>query len=72
MKLAWKQKFLSGALAAAMAFSAVPAAAAAEDVPVGTPYTADGVYDVQTVHVLINQVYGGSDNGVASHSFIEL
>lgn len=72
MKLAWKQKFLSGALAAAMAFSAVPAAAAAEDVPAGTPYTADGVYDVQTVHVLINQVYGGSDNGVASHSFIEL
>lgn len=73
MKFTWKRKFLSSALAAVMVFSAVPAVAAAtEGDTVGTPYTTGGVYDVQVEHVLINQVYGGSDNGVASHSFIEL
>jgi uncharacterized repeat protein (TIGR02543 family) len=41
----------------------------------GTPYTYDGIkaaYDVDISHVVINQVYGGSDDGYASHSFIEL
>lgn len=39
---------------------------------VGTPYTADGDYDVTVPHVIVNQIYGGSDDGAASHSFIEL
>jgi hypothetical protein len=41
----------------------------------GTPYTYDGItatYDVSVPHVVINQVYGGSDDGYASYSFIEL
>lgn len=38
----------------------------------GTPYQTDGEYDVAVPHVVINQVYGGSDDGYASHSFIEL
>ena len=38
----------------------------------GTPYAADGSYDVETPHVIVNQIYGGSDDGAASHSFIEL
>ena len=38
----------------------------------GTPYTAEGTYDVTVPHVIVNQVYGGSDDGAASHSFIEL
>ena len=33
---------------------------------------ADGGEATQPDHVIINQVYGGSDDGVASHSFIEL
>lgn len=44
----------------------------AEGVQTGTPYTAAGIYDVNIPHVMINQVYGGSDDGAASHSFIEL
>ena len=39
---------------------------------VGTPYNTEGQYDVTVDHVIINQVYGGSDDGDASHSFIEL
>ena len=38
----------------------------------GAPYAADGSYDVETPHVIVNQIYGGSDDGAASHSFIEL
>ena len=39
----------------------------------GTPYNADGAYDVTVPHVLINQVFGASDDAeVVSHSFIEL
>ncbi len=69
----WKRKILSGALAAILAISAVPGiAAATQNVTFGTPYTEAGTYDVHVEHVCINQVYGGSDNGVASHSFIEL
>ena len=74
MAKAWKQKLLSGALAALLAVSAapgIPAALAAEPAA-GTPYTAEGAYDVTVPHVLVNQVYGGSDDGAASHSFIEL
>lgn len=39
---------------------------------VGMPYNTEGQYDVTVDHVIINQVYGGSDDGDASHSFIEL
>ena len=39
----------------------------------GTPYNADGAYDVTVPHVLVNQVFGASDDAeVVSHSFIEL
>ena len=38
----------------------------------GTPYNTEGEYDVSVPHVVVNQVYGGSDDGYASHSFIEL
>ncbi len=75
MKNAWKRKFLSGALAAAVAASIVPAGIAAfaqSGSQTGTPYNADGAYDITVEHVLVNQVYGGSDDGYASHSFIEL
>lgn len=38
----------------------------------GTPYQADGTYDVSVPHVIVNQIYGGGEDGSASHSFIEL
>lgn len=75
MKDSWRRKLLLGALAAAMAVSALPgglAVFANGSAPAGTPYAADGTYDVSIPHVLVNQVYGGSDDGAASHSFIEL
>lgn len=70
----WKQKMIAAVAAAAMAVSAFSAAATAagETASSGTPYTAEGKYDVTVEHVLVNQVYGGSDDGAASHSFIEL
>ena len=76
----WK-KVLAGvsafALTAAMVPSGMVSVSAAElqnaeQSVSGTPYTADGAYDVTAPHVIINQVYGGSDDGAASHSFIEL
>lgn len=73
MKNSFKQKALAGSLAALMAVSVLPMGGAlAADAPAGTPYGADGSYDVTVPHVLVNQVYGGSDDGAASHSFIEL
>ena len=45
---------------------------AADDTAAGTPYTEDGTYDVNVSHVVINQVYGGSTDGYADYSFIEL
>ena len=70
----WKQKKIAAVAGAAMAVSAFSAAATAagETASSGTPYTAEGKYDVTVEHVLVNQVYGGSDDGAASHSFIEL
>ena len=45
---------------------------ASDTAAAGTPYTEDGTYDVNVSHVVINQVYGASDDGYADHSFIEL
>ncbi|RKN85133.1 choice-of-anchor I family protein [Paenibacillus ginsengarvi] len=64
-------ELLSGSLV-----SAVPAFAA-EAVPLaGTPYQANGMYDVNVPHVFINQVYGGGLSVAAdtysSNGFIEL
>ena len=69
------QRWLSAVMAAAMTISLASGGltiSAAEGVQTGTPYTAAGIYDVNIPHVMINQVYGGSDDGAASHSFIEL
>ena len=73
MRNSWRQKLLSGVLAAAMAVSAFPGSMSvfAAENTAGTPYDANG-YNVTVPHVIVNQVYGGSDNGYASHSFIEL
>ena len=76
----WK-KVLAGVSVFALTASMVPSGMTsvfaaelqnAEQGMSGTPYTADGAYDVTAPHVIINQVYGGSDDGAASHSFIEL
>ena len=70
----WRRKLLSGGLAAIMAFSAFTGglSVSADGTDIGTPYRADGSYDVSVPHVLVNQVFGGSDDGAADHSFIEL
>lgn len=52
--------------------NSIPAEPLSAEVKAGTPYNTDGAYDVNVPHVVVNQVYGGSDNGFASHSFIEL
>ena len=66
------KRLLAAVLGAALCVSAVPVAAGAEGVP-GTPYGADGGYDVAVPHVVVNQVFGASDDAeVVSHSFIEL
>ena len=41
--------------------SSVSAAPLAAEAKAGTPYNADGAYDVTVPHVVVNQVYGGSD-----------
>ena len=72
MKNPWMKRLLSGTLAAAMASTVlvgIPSQAAEE---AGIPYDEQGNYNVQIPHVMVNQVYGGSDDGYASHSFIEL
>nr|WP_246320423.1 choice-of-anchor I family protein [Paenibacillus qinlingensis] len=55
---------------------AAPASAVVAITP-GTPYQANGTYDVTVPHVFINQVYGGglatdTKNTASSHGFIEL
>ena len=68
----WKQ-VLACMSAFAVTASMVPAGSvSAAETGDGTPYTAEGVYDVTVPHVIVNQIYGGSDDGNASHSFIEL
>ena len=69
----WK-KLLAGASAFALTVSLHPSdlTVSAAETEAGTPYTAEGAYDVTVPHVIVNQVYGGSDDGAASHSFIEL
>lgn len=69
----WK-KLLAGASAVALTISLFPSGltVSAAETETGVPYTAEGIYDATVPHVIINQVYGGSDDGAASHSFIEL
>lgn len=73
MKGQWK-KLLAGASAFALTVSLLPSdlTALAAEMEAGTPYTTEGSYDVTVPHVIVNQVYGGSDDGAASHSFVEL
>lgn len=75
MRDTWKRRLVAGIMAATMAASMFPGGltvAAEEGTTAGVPYNQDGGYDVTVPHVLVNQVYGGSDDGYASHSFIEL
>lgn len=67
-------RLVAALLGAVMLGSVSPALAAqAAQAPSGTPYGADGTYDVSVEHVVINQVFGASDDAeVVSHSFIEL
>lgn len=69
----WK-KLLAGASAVVLTVSLFPSGltVSAAETEAGVPYTAEGTYDVTVPHVIINQVYGGSDDGATSHSFIEL
>ena len=73
MKRQWR-KLLAGASVFALTASLLPTGltVTAAGSEAGTPYTAEGTYDVTVPHVIVNQVYGGSDDGAASHSFIEL
>ena len=61
-------------LALLLAIAAIPAGnvRAETSVTAGTPYTSEGTYDVSVSHVVVNQVYGGSTDGYADYSFIEL
>lgn len=75
MREAWKRRLAAGIMAATMAAAMFPGGltvAAEEGTAAGVPYNQEGGYDVTVPHVLVNQVYGGSDDGYASHSFIEL
>jgi hypothetical protein len=76
------RQVISVLLSAAVTISSIaiavpmPAGAVAE-VTSGTPYQANGTYDVTVPHVFINQVYGGglvadAGNTASSHGFIEL
>lgn len=73
MRIQWK-KLLAGVSALTLSVSLIPPEmnVSAADQLAGTPYTLEGSYDVTVPHVIVNQVYGGSDDGAASHSFIEL
>ncbi|MBY0008914.1 choice-of-anchor I family protein [Paenibacillus typhae] len=66
---------LAAEIALVPAWSAAPAAAAAAQLP-GTPYNADGTYNVNIPHIIVNQVYGGGDadttGGYFSNGYIEL
>ncbi len=66
------KKLLSVLVGGAMLVSSAPVPAGAAPAA-GTPYNAQGEYDVSVPHVLVNQVFGASDNAeYSSHSFIEL
>ena len=69
-----RRKWTAAALAAAMTVTLLPFSAAADPQAgkAGVPYSTDGTYDVTIPHIIVNQVYGGSDDGAASHSFVEL
>ncbi|TYP76430.1 choice-of-anchor I family protein [Paenibacillus methanolicus] len=80
------RQLLTGVLAAGIVMNAVlpggqaadadEGAAAVVSVLPGTPYKADGTYDVTVPHVIINQVYGGGTSSATdtyiSNGFIEL
>lgn len=68
---------LSAAVSVSSFGSIVSNAVAEVIVEPGTPYQANGTYDVNVPHVFINQVYGGglvldSSNTASSNGFIEL
>ena len=64
---------LAAAMGISIIASAYPVAASAAEGSAGTPYDESGAYDVTVEHVVVNQVFGASDNAEAvSHSFIEL
>ncbi|WP_171633413.1 choice-of-anchor I family protein [Paenibacillus plantarum] len=72
-------KVVSVLLSVAVTISSLAIATPASAVAItpGTPYQANGTYDVTIPHVFINQVYGGglvtdTKNTASSHGFIEL
>ena len=67
------KRVLAAGLGAALCLSTVPVTALAQEAAAGTPYAADGTYNVSVPHVVVNQVFGASDDAKAvTHSFIEL
>ena len=67
------KRVLAAGLGAALCLSTVPVTALAQEAAAGTPYAANGEYDVTVPHVVVNQVFGASDDAEAvTHSFIEL
>ena len=67
------KRMLAAGLGAALCLSTVPVTALAQEAAAGTPYAADGTYNVSVPHVVVNQVFGASDDAKAvTHSFIEL
>ena len=67
------KRVLAAGLGAALCLSTVPVTALAQEAAAGTPYAADGTYNVSVPHVVVNQVFGASDDAeVVTHSFIEL
>lgn len=66
------RKLTASLLTGAMLITMLPGMALGATPETGTPYNNEGTYDVNTPHVLVNQVYGGKDDGNADHSFIEL
>lgn len=66
------KRMFAALLGGALALTSVPALGAAAESAAGTPYGESG-YDVSVPHVVVNQIFGASDNAeVVSHSFIEL
>ncbi|MBP1967784.1 choice-of-anchor I family protein [Paenibacillus aceris] len=73
------KRVLSVILSAAVSITSFGSIISAADniVIPGTPYQANGTYDVNVPHVFINQIYGGglstdTGNTASSHGFIEL
>ena len=66
------RKWTASLLMCALLVTMLPGMALGATPQTGTPYNAEGEYDINTPHILINQVYGGSNDGNADHSFIEL